>query len=117
TLCWLTLPCSGTDAALSKPDFLHDIQPILAKYCYECHGPDKQKAGLRLDQKDAALKGGESGPLLIPGKSAQSLLVLAVTGAKDDLARMPKKRDPLSSQQISLLREWIDQGADWPASL
>ena len=100
--------------AIRKIDFAKDIQPILANTCYECHGPEKQKAGLRLDQKAAALKGGDSGPLLVPGNSAQSLLIQAVTGGKKDLARMPKKRDPLSSEQIGLLRAWIDQGADWP---
>src|SRR4051812_10016500 len=59
-------------AAVSSPaptpaiDFAKDIQPIFSTSCYECHGPDKQKAGLRLDDKQAALKGGDSGPLLIP---------------------------------------------------
>jgi hypothetical protein len=101
-------------AATRKIDFVKDVQPILEKTCYECHGPEKQKAGLRLDQKAAALKGGESGPLLLPGKSAESLLIQAVAGTKDDLARMPKKRDPLTDEQIALLRAWIDQGADWP---
>src|SRR5262249_42128254 len=81
---------------------------------YECHGPEKQKAGLRLDQKAAALKGGDSGPLVVGGKSAESLLIQAVMGNKEDIARMPKKRDPLSDEQIALLRAWIDQGADWP---
>ena len=95
-------------------DFVKDIQPILTNTCYECHGPEKQKGGLRLDQKAAALKGGDSGPVLVAGKSAESLLIQAVTGTKEDLARMPKKRDPLTKEQIGLLRAWIDQGATWP---
>src|SRR5438128_6897281 len=97
-----------------KVDFAKDIQPILSKTCYECHGPEKQKAGLRLDQKSAALKGGDTGPLLISGKSAESLLIQVVTGAKEEIARMPKKKNPLTDEQINLLRAWIDQGADWP---
>src|SRR5690349_12989460 len=97
-----------------KVDFGQDIQPILAKNCYECHGGEKQKGGLRLDQKEAALKGGDTGPLLVAGKSAESLLIQVVTGAKEDIARMPKKREPLSDEQIGILRGWIDQGADWP---
>jgi len=97
-----------------KVDFTKDIQPILAKTCYECHGPDKQKGGLRLDQKDAAVKGGDTGPLLVTGKSAESLLIQVVTGTKEDIAQMPKKRDPLSEEQVGILRAWIDQGADWP---
>src|SRR5882672_6391004 len=95
-------------------DFLKDIQPILTNTCFECHGPEKQKGGLRLDQKGGALKGGDSGPVLVAGKSAESLLIQAVTGTKEDLARMPKKRDPLTDEQIGLLRAWIDQGATWP---
>src|SRR5260370_24069910 len=55
-------------------EFLKDIQPILTNSCYECHGPQKKKGALRLDQKTAALRGGDSGPLLVPGQSAQSLL-------------------------------------------
>jgi hypothetical protein len=96
-----------------KVDFIRDVQPILSKECYECHGPQKQKGALRLDQKTAALKGGESGPLFAPGNSAQSLLIQAVAGAKADLDRMPKKRPPLSLEQMGLLRAWIDQGANW----
>src|ERR1043165_7497783 len=60
------------DGAPGQVDFARDIQPILSKFCYECHGPEKQKGGLRLDQKAAALKGGDSGPLLVPGKSVES---------------------------------------------
>ena len=87
---------------------------MLAETCYECHGGEKQKGGLRLDQKGAALKGGDSGPLLIAGKSGESLLIQAVAGTKADLAQMPRKRTPLTPEQIGLLRAWIDQGADWP---
>src|ERR1051326_3323 len=97
-----------------KVDFTRDIQPILAKNCYECHGGEKQKGGLRLDQKEAALKGGDTGPALTPGKSAESLLIKVVSGTSEDIARMAKKRDALSDEQIGLLRAWIDQGADWP---
>jgi hypothetical protein len=97
-----------------KVDFSSDIQPLLAKNCYECHGAEKQKGGLRLDQKEAVLKGGDTGPALIAGKSGDSLLIQVVSGTKEDIARMPKKRDPLSDEQIGILRTWIDQGADWP---
>lgn len=107
-------PSKLTAPSGHKVDFATDIQPILAKNCFECHGSEKQKGGLRLDQKDAALKGGDTGPVLTPGKSADSLLIKVVTGTSDDIARMPKKRDPLTNEQIGLLRAWIDQGADWP---
>ena len=101
-------------AAKRQVDFVKDIQPIFSKTCYECHGSEKQKSGLRLDEKAAALKGGDTGPLLVPGKSAESLLVQVVVGTRDDIARMPKKKDPLTDEQIGLLRAWIEQGADWP---
>src|SRR5207237_8378368 len=94
-----------------------DIEPIFKETCYECHGPEKQKGGLRLDQKAAALKGGDSGPLFNIGKSAESLVIKAVTGTQPDVDRMPKKKDPLTTEQLALLRAWIDQGADWPDSL
>src|SRR2546426_7307208 len=77
--------------ATRKIDFVRDIQPLFTNSCYECHGPDKQKGGLRLDQKAAALKGGDSGPSFTPGHSEKSLLIAAVMGTKEDLARMPKK--------------------------
>src|SRR5262249_26128526 len=97
-------------------DFAKQVHPLLSNSCYECHGPQKQKGGLRLDQKAAAFNGGDSGPALLPGKSAESLLIQAVAGIKSDLARMPKKRDPLTPEQIGLLRAWIDQRAPWPES-
>jgi hypothetical protein len=76
--------------------------------------PKSRKEPYGLDQKTAALRGGDSGPLLVPGQSAQSLLVQAVVGTRNDLARMPKKKEPLTSEQIGVLRAWIDQGANWP---
>jgi mono/diheme cytochrome c family protein len=100
--------------AARRVDFAKDIQPVLEKNCYECHGPKKQQSGLRLDEKTAALKGGDNGALLVPGKSADSLIVHVLAGSKEDIARMPKKRDPIPPEQIGLLRAWIDQGADWP---
>ena len=61
-------------------DYVADVQPILAKSCYSCHGPDKQRGGLRLDLKARALKGGDNGAAIVPGKGADSLLVRYVAG-------------------------------------
>lgn len=96
-------------------DFATEIKPILAARCYDCHGPEKSKNGLRLDLRDAALAGGDSGPVIVRGKSAESLLIRYVTGENDDKIIMPPKGDRLSAVEISLLRAWIDQGATWPA--
>jgi uncharacterized protein DUF1553/uncharacterized protein DUF1549/cytochrome c len=98
-----------------KVDFVKDIQPILSKSCYDCHGPKKEEAGLRWDVKEIAFKGGEHGAVIVPGKSAESPMIHLVAGLKDDLV-MPAKGERLTAEQIGLLRAWIDQGADWPDS-
>ena len=94
-------------------DFARDIQPILQATCYECHGPQKTKAHLRLDSRAGIIKGGESGAIVVPGNSEQSLIVRRVLGL-DGEDRMPKDGDPLPPAQIALIRAWIDQGASWP---
>jgi hypothetical protein len=96
-------------------DFKRDIQPIFAEHCYECHGPEKHKGGLRLDRKTDALAGGDSGKVIIPGKSAESLLITNVSGLDPENLMPPKgKGKPLGSNQVALLRAWIDAGAAWP---
>src|ERR1041385_2669338 len=94
-------------------DFGKDIKPLFETHCLKCHGPDKQKSGLRLDQKAVALRGGENyAPDIRPGNSADSSLIHLVAGLLPDL-RMPKEGEPLDPAQIGLLRAWIDQGAPW----
>jgi len=94
-------------------DFNRDIQPILTDRCYACHGPDKHKGGLRLDRKSDALQGGDSGVVIVPGKSGESLLFKNVSGANPD-SMMPPKGDPLTSAQVAQIEVWIDEGAPWP---
>jgi len=102
--------------AVTRPvDFVKDIQPIFAENCLACHGPKRSEANFRLDSKEIALKGGDLGPAIVPGKSGESLLVHAVAGVKSDFV-MPKKGERLSAAQVGLLRAWIDQGANWPDS-
>jgi hypothetical protein len=97
--------------------FTADIQPILEQSCLRCHGPEKPKGGFRLDIKEAALRGGENGVAIVPGDSAKSPLIHFVADLVADMEMPPKgKGDPLTTEQIALLRAWIDQGADWPAS-
>jgi len=97
-------------------DFGRDVRPILAEHCYACHGPSKQKGGLRLDRKPAAFKGGDSGPVIVPGKADDSLVVRLTAGLEDDRV-MPPKGERLASLQVAALRAWIDQGADWPGTV
>jgi hypothetical protein len=97
-------------------DFAADIQPLLQKNCYSCHGAENQEGGLRLDQKKRALEGGDSGAEIMPGKSAGSRLVRVMAGIDEDFGQMPPdgKGKPLSAPEIGLVRAWIDQGAKWP---
>jgi hypothetical protein len=107
---------SPAQAPATAIDFSRDIQPILANTCVECHGPKKTKAQLRLDSAAGMMKGGESGALLTPGNSEQSLIIRRLLGLDGD-DRMPKDGDPLPAAQIALLRAWIDQGAVWPKGM
>lgn len=96
--------------------YAQDIKPIFDKSCVSCHGPEKAKAKLRLDSLAAVLKGGEDGKVVEPGKSAASVLIhnIAHLGDPDDYMPPPKNKAgiaPLTSQQIGLIRAWIDQGA------
>ncbi len=109
-------PVKLPPAAKRQVDYLKDIKPILARACYECHGADDREAGLALHAKAGALAGGDSGPSIVAGKSAESRLILFVTGQNKDGLRMPPEGEGerLSDDQIGLLRAWIDQGAKWP---
>ncbi len=96
-----------------RVDYVQDVKPILSRRCYSCHGALKQKNDLRLDTAALAIKGGSGGAAIVPGKSGESLLIEAVTGA-DGVTKMPPEGEPLTAEQIALLRAWIDQGAKAP---
>src|SRR6266850_1775172 len=106
--------------AESPPDgtefFEKKIRPLLVENCYKCHSAssEKLKGGFRLDSKELALKGGESGRLaIVPGDSEKSLLIEAVRYNNTDLQMPPKKK--LSQQQIDDLTAWVKMGAPWAA--
>src|SRR5215468_8144563 len=100
-------------AAKTKVDFARDIEPLLSKRCLVCHGPQQQMSGLRLDQKEAALKGGASGADIKPGDSAGSRLIHLVAGLEKKV--MPPAGARLTAEEVGLLRAWIDQGVAWSA--
>lgn len=105
---------SAGDAYCREIDFVHDVRPIFEDHCYDCHGPGKQKSGLRLDVKSAALKGGEyHRPTIVRGESGKSHLIQFVKGEVEDM-QMPPKGERLTKEEISILSAWIDQGAVWP---
>lgn len=99
---------------MAAVDYAREVKPLLATACVQCHGAANPKAGLRLDTASAALKGGNSGPSVIKGSPATSLLVTLLHGPQDDIPQMPYKRNPLTSEQIAVLSQWISEGASAP---
>lgn len=95
-------------------DFARDVYPILQRSCFECHGPEKHKGGLRLDEREAAFKGGDSGDTIVNGKPAESELLRRVALPKEDRDVMPNRGDKLTPQEIERIRAWIAAGAPWP---
>ena len=93
-------------------DYERDVRPILAANCFGCHGPRQAQSGLRLDLRQNALRGGDYGVVIVPGKASESKLIKRVTGSEAGV-RMPPT-GPLPDHQIEVLRAWIDAGADMP---
>jgi formylglycine-generating enzyme required for sulfatase activity len=104
---------------IKKVDFAKDIQPILEFNCVACHRDGHDKGGLRLDDKSSALKGGDSGSSIVPGKSEKSKVYTTtiLPATHDDLMPPAKKGGPLPKEMTEQLRDWIDQGAPWPDGL
>jgi hypothetical protein len=94
-------------------DYTRDIQPILTRSCVTCHGPQKQRNGLRLDTAAGLFQGGNSGPPVVPGDSSGSQLYQLITSTKNLV--MPPKGPRLPAADIERIRVWIDQGARLPA--
>jgi Planctomycete cytochrome C len=87
------------------------VRPVLANNCYACH-TDSGMGGLRLDSREALLKGGNSGPAIIPGKVEDSLLIQAVRQTQGRLKMPPSHK--LTNEEIAVLVEWVGNGAGWP---
>ena len=132
---WITLTgvlctavlCAAADEKIAKPvdlsklppaatkqglTYEKDIKSIFDKSCIKCHGEEKQKGKFRLNSLEAALKGGEDGKMIVAGKSAKSPLLGSIARLDPDTSMPPEgKGDPLTRDQVSLIRGWIDQGA------
>jgi len=105
-LCWVGVATAA--------DYAREVRPILARKCFACHGPGLQKSHLRLDRREDALRGGESGVSAIePGKASASLLMRYVSGTDAKLV-MPPSGPRLTEAEVVVLREWIDAGAAYP---
>jgi mono/diheme cytochrome c family protein len=105
-------PPPGTTADATDVDA--EARSILSANCQKCHGPGKQKSGIRFDSREGALGKGESGAIAVaPGRPAASELIRRVT-AKDGTVRMPPGETALTATQVETLRKWIEAGAAWP---
>ncbi|RYZ98973.1 MAG: DUF1549 domain-containing protein [Sphingobacteriaceae bacterium] len=91
-----------------------EVRAIFAHNCYKCHGSEKVKGDLRLDGKHMAFKGGENGPVIVPGNAAESELYKRITLPADDKDVMPVKNKKLAEKDIAIIKFWIDKGAPWP---
>jgi hypothetical protein len=98
----------------SERFFIDHVKPLLNLRCASCHGPDKAEGGLRLDSREAALQGGDSGPAVVPGKPDKSLLLMAIKRTHKVLEMPPKEK--LSAKDIDVFERWIKDGAPWPAA-
>jgi cytochrome c553 len=116
----ISIPADAADPAAATPSnaeseafFESRVRPILVDKCLSCHGDKQQKGDLRLDSRDAALKGNDNGPAVVPGKPDESRLV-AVISHREDIKMPPKQR--LSDTEIAALTQWVRLGAPWSAS-
>ena len=110
-------PAAAQTVALNANErfFVEKVRPILQNHCFECHGPKKQKGGLRMDSKAWLFNGPEEKWSVLPGKAGDSLLVHRIELNRVDPDAMPPEGDGLSSDEKAVVRKWIDDGAAYPA--
>ncbi len=103
-------------AAASGPsvDFSREVRPILSQNCFTCHGPADERGGLRLDLSEGLFgdRGDEGGPVVVPGSADESPLYQRII-LEEGRRRMPRDRDPLTSEEIATIQRWINEGAEW----
>lgn len=93
-------------------EFESQVRPLLKQHCVKCHGSTKQASGLRLDARQFALRGGDSGPAIVAGDSGKSDLYLRIV-SQDDSQRMPPEGKALSKTEQATIKTWIEEGAQW----
>lgn len=93
-------------------DFAHQIVPLLKKQCGNCHSGTQKEGGFSLNTRETLLGGGESGEAIVPHNGEPGELLARVT-TDDEFTRMPPEGDPLSSDQIKLLKRWVESGVPW----
>ena len=111
--CGVAVSEADEPSARDVRHFETSIRPVLVERCLKCHGSEKQWGSLRLDSREALLKGGDSGPAIVPGQPDQSLLIRAIRHVDAEL-KMPPKEEKLSDRQIADFATWIKNGAVYP---
>ena len=111
-LCALLFAGTIAGQVPAKVDFAQDVLPILRENCVECHGPQKQRAGMRIDRKSSVMKAFSR--RVVPGSSSNSFLYHRIMGEYG--SQMPPD-GALKADQIAIIKAWIDQGAEWPDAL
>ncbi len=116
-LSWSSDVIAETSSFSHHISFANDVQPILRRHCYRCHGSKNQEAGLQLNQRSAAMGTADSGePVIVKADADASLLIQRLVD-EDQGDLMPLDGQPLSAKEVAVLRRWIDDGADWPDEL
>lgn len=119
TWLWSVL-VSLTSSAAAPVEYVREVRPILQQHCYECHGPENQKSGYRLDVREIAIRGGDSGqPAIVPHNASASPLIRYVSGLDEDMVMPPKRsgKPALTESDVATLRAWIEAGPAWPDEL
>jgi hypothetical protein len=104
---------AASEARKTVDFFERRVRPVLIERCVKCHGPKKQESGLRLDSREAILRGGDSGPAAVAKKPGESLLVEAVKRTGD--FKMPPDK-PLKADDVAAIIRWVEAGLPWPNS-
>lgn len=108
----IAFPSVGSSVPNPDAFYAQHIHPVFDSHCVACHGAEKSQGGLRLDSYDALMRGGKTGPVIVPRHPDQSLLLTRVTLPSTDKHFMPAEgRPPLKPEEIAWLRAWIEQGA------
>jgi hypothetical protein len=106
-------PSAGAQPTAEQIEFFEkQVRPLLAENCWKCHGPEQQEANLRLDSREGVLRGGDTGPAVVPGQPAESELISAISYDPDGYQMPPTGKLP--QQAIETLTEWVRIGAPWP---
>jgi mono/diheme cytochrome c family protein len=104
-------PSSAPSAAPSSAPSTAEVLGLFSRRCVECHGPAKRSGKLRLDSLDSVFRGGKSGPAVVAGKSAESILYRRIAPGAEEPMPPPDEARPLAAEEVDLVRLWIDSGA------